>query len=54
MINFFILILFTPLSLFADNKTDQLGMAKHLGNETWGRCALLMQNNQAKVYELSY
>ena len=55
MKNFFLLTLFllTPISLFADNK-DQLGMAKHLGNETWSRCALLMQNNQANVYELSY
>ena len=56
MKNFFLFISFllTPLPLFADNNTDQLGMAKHLGIQTWDRCAQLMQNDQANVYELSY
>jgi kynurenine formamidase len=45
--------LFLPV-LFADNKENHIGMAKFLGNETWNRCASLMLDKDADVYELSY
>ena len=45
--------LFLPV-LFAVNKENHIGMAKFLGNETWNRCASLMLDKDADVYELSY
>jgi len=45
--------LFLPV-LFSDNKENHIGMAKFLGNETWNRCASLMLDKDADVYELSY
>lgn len=33
---------------------DQVGMGRHIGAATWQRCAIEMQGDGAKVYELSH
>ena len=50
----FALVLTFNLLIHSDDYSDQRGMTKLLGSQTYQRCSYEMNKPGAKVYELSY